>query len=135
MTRVRRQAWVIFGAVVVWGAAITAFGFSTVLWLSLRPPGRGRLGRRHLGRPAQHRPRCPRSPSSSAAGWRPSRWPWSRAVRAWATSSPALVATAVTTEFSIVSGGLACIVGAVALMAALPGFRRYRDDPDAPPAG
>jgi hypothetical protein len=41
------------------------------------------------------------------------------------------VATAVTTEFSIVSGGLACIVGALVLTGLLPGFRRYRDDPHA----
>ena len=34
------------------------------------------------------------------------------------------VATLVSTEFSIVSGGLACIAGA-ALLALLPGFRRY----------
>jgi hypothetical protein len=31
----------------------------------------------------------------------------------------------VSTEFSIVSGGLACIAGAAALAALLPGFRRY----------
>ncbi len=43
------------------------------------------------------------------------------------------VASAVTTEFSIVSGGLACIVGALVLTGLLPGFRRYRDDPQACP--
>ncbi len=35
------------------------------------------------------------------------------------------VATAVSTQISTVSGGIACIVGAVGLMALLPGFRRY----------
>jgi hypothetical protein len=35
------------------------------------------------------------------------------------------VATLVSTQFSIVSGGLACIAGAAALAALLPGFRRY----------
>jgi hypothetical protein len=35
------------------------------------------------------------------------------------------VATLVSTEFSIVSGGLACIAGAAALAGVLPGFRRY----------
>ena len=35
------------------------------------------------------------------------------------------VATLVSTEFSIVSGGLACIAGAAALAGLLPGFRRY----------
>jgi hypothetical protein len=35
------------------------------------------------------------------------------------------VATAVSPGFSVVSGGLACIAGAIVLTAALPGFRRY----------
>jgi hypothetical protein len=35
------------------------------------------------------------------------------------------VATLISTEFSIVSGGLACIAGAAALAGLLPGFRRY----------
>jgi len=43
-------------------------------------------------------------------------------------------ATLVSTEFSIVSGGLACIVGALLLAGLLPGFRRYRADaPSVPP--
>jgi hypothetical protein len=36
------------------------------------------------------------------------------------------VATAVSTQFSVVSGGLACVAGAVVLAAALPGFRHFR---------
>jgi hypothetical protein len=35
------------------------------------------------------------------------------------------VASLVSTEFAIVSGGLACIVGAALLTGLLPGFRRY----------
>jgi len=35
------------------------------------------------------------------------------------------VATATSLEFSVVSGGLACIAGAVIIGAALPGFRRH----------
>src|SRR6185437_5145018 len=48
------------------------------------------------------------------------------------------VASAVSIEFSIVSGGLACIAGAVILTALLPGFRRYRTaigEPSPDPAG
>jgi hypothetical protein len=36
------------------------------------------------------------------------------------------VADALGVEFSVVSGGLACILGAALLAAALPGFRRQR---------
>jgi len=36
------------------------------------------------------------------------------------------VASLVSAEFSIVSGGLACVAGAALLAAALPGFRHYR---------
>jgi len=35
------------------------------------------------------------------------------------------VATLVSTQFSIVSGGAACIAGAALLATLLPGFRRY----------
>jgi len=35
------------------------------------------------------------------------------------------VASLVSAEFSIVSGGLACIAGALLLTALLPGFRHY----------
>ncbi len=134
VTRVRRQDLVIFGAVLVWGAAITAFGFSTVLWLSL--PLLAVAGWADVisavlrntvlmsSIPEQFRSRMASIQMAVVQG----------GPRLGDLES-GLVATAVTTEFSIVSGGLACIVGAVALMAALPGFRRYTDDPDAPPAG
>jgi hypothetical protein len=35
------------------------------------------------------------------------------------------VASLVSTEFSIITGGLACIAGAALLTGLLPGFRRY----------
>ncbi|MGO9458420.1 MAG: MFS transporter [Acidimicrobiales bacterium] len=134
VTRVRRQTWVIFAAVLVWGAAITAFGFSTVLWLSL--PLLAVAGWADVisavlrntvlmsSIPEQFRSRMASIQMAVVQG----------GPRLGDLES-GLVATAVTTEFSIVSGGLACIVGAIALMAALPGFRRYTDDPGPPPAG
>jgi len=39
------------------------------------------------------------------------------------------VADLVSTEFAIVSGGLACIAGAIALASLLPGFRHNRASP------
>jgi ENTS family enterobactin (siderophore) exporter len=44
------------------------------------------------------------------------------------------VATAVSTQFSIVSGGVACAIGAVAVAVLLPGFRRYVSAPVEPRA-
>ncbi len=44
-----------------------------------------------------------------------------------------LVATAVSTEFAIVSGGLACIAGSLLLAGLLPGFRRLRGSSPADP--
>jgi hypothetical protein len=38
------------------------------------------------------------------------------------------VASALGTEFSIVSGGIACVVGALAMSAFMPGFRHHRSD-------
>ena len=46
------------------------------------------------------------------------------------------MAAAVSTEFSVVSGGLACIVGAAIFSLAMPAFRRYQADrPVETPAG
>ena len=128
VTRVVRQAWVIFGAVMVWGAAITLFGFSTVLLLSLvllAVAGWADVISAVLRNtvlmssiPEEFRSRMSSIQMSVVQGG-----PRVGDLEAGA------VATAVSTEFSIVSGGLACMIGAIALMAALPGFRRYRADP------
>ena len=40
------------------------------------------------------------------------------------------MAAAVSTQFSIVSGGVACAIGALAVALLLPGFRRYSQRPD-----
>jgi hypothetical protein len=42
------------------------------------------------------------------------------------------VATGLGTEVSVVSGGVACIIGAALLARALPGFRRQSFEPGAP---
>lgn len=134
VTRTRRQGWVIFLAVVVWGAAITVFGFSHVLVVSLvllAVAGWADVISAVLRNtvlmssiPEQFRSRMasiqmavvqggPRLGDLEAGG----------------------VATAISTEFSIVSGGIACMVGAALLLCALPGFRRYRDEPEPPAHG
>ncbi|HVX20846.1 MAG TPA: MFS transporter [Acidimicrobiales bacterium] len=125
VSRIRRQGLTVILAVAVWGAAIALFGISRVLVLSLV--------------------------LLALAGWAdvisavlrntilmtsiPERFRsrMSSIQMAVVQGGPRLgdlesgaVASAVSTEFSIVSGGLACIAGAVVLSTLLPAFRRYR---------
>jgi predicted MFS family arabinose efflux permease len=125
VTRVSRQAVVIIGAVIVWGLAITLFGFSSSLGVALAllaVAGWADVVSAVLRNtvlmssiPEQFRSRMSSIQMAVVQG----------GPRLGDLESGA-VATAVTTEFSVVSGGLACIVGALVLAAALPGFRRYR---------
>jgi MFS family permease len=136
--RVRGQGVAIVWSVVVWGAAITAFGFAGSLWLAL--------------------------PLLAVAGWgdfvsatlRSVIWnetiPDAMRGRlagiglANVASGPLLgnveagvVARAFGPTVSVVSGGLACIAGAGVLASLLPDFVRYRSrtepaaSPDPPP--
>jgi MFS family permease len=132
LARVRRQGWAVVVAVGVWGATIAAFGFVHVLWLGLVLLG--------------------------AAGWadvisavlrttmlqssvdEPFRHRISSLQIAVVEGGPrlgdleaGLVANLVSTEFSVVAGGLACLVGAALLAGLWPGFRR--DTRPAPRSG
>jgi MFS family permease len=127
VTGIRRQGRAVIVAVVVWGAAIAAFGLvpwlgaalallavagwadvisavfrNTIIQLSVPSRLRGRLSAIQIG-VVQGGPRL----GDLEAGG---------------------VATAFGNEVSIVSGGLACIAGAFALARALPGFRRLALD-------
>lgn len=120
--RVRRQGRVVIVAVIIWGAAIAIFGLVDVLWIGLVllalagwsdvvsavfrntilqravPDGlRGRLSAIQIA-VVQGGPRL----GDLEAGG---------------------VADAFGTAFSVVSGGVACVVGAVVLAGLLPGFR------------
>ena len=54
VANLRRQGLAVILAVSVWGLAIALFGFVDTLWIALVLLGRRGVGRRHLGRPAQH---------------------------------------------------------------------------------
>jgi MFS family permease len=120
--RVHRQGRAVVIAVLAWGAAITAFGFSpwlpvalvllavagwadvisavfrnTILQLSVPDRLRGRLSSVQIAVVTGG----PRLGDVEAGG----------------------VAAAIGTRLSVISGGVACIAGAVALALALPGFR------------
>jgi MFS family permease len=125
VTRIRRQGEAVIWAVAGWGAAIAAFGLvgahlgwamvflaiagaadvvsaifrSTILQVSIPDAMRGRLGGIFL-LVVSGGPRL----GDLEAG---------------------LVAAAISPEFSVVSGGLACIVGAFACAAGYPELRRY----------
>jgi MFS family permease len=123
MERVRRQALAVIAAVCCWGGAITLFGVVHVLWVALPLLAlagwadvvsavlRGTILQRTVA--GSHRGRIAALQIAVVEGG-----PRLGDLEAGA------VAGLTSTGFSIVSGGLACIVGALALSALLPGFRR-----------
>ena len=121
---VRRQGWAVIVAVIAWGAAIAAFGLvsslplgllllaaagaadvvsavfrSTILQLSVPDALRGRLSSVHIA-VVTGGPRL----GDAEAG---------------------VVAALTTARFSVVSGGLACIIGALVVAKAFPELARY----------
>jgi predicted MFS family arabinose efflux permease len=124
VANLRRQGWAVIVAVCVWGAAIALFGLTDTLWVALA--------------------------LLAVAGWAdvisavlrntmlqssiPERFRsrMSSIQMAVVQGGPRLgdmesgaVATLTSIEFSVVSGGLACIVGAAVIGALLPVFRRH----------
>jgi hypothetical protein len=122
---IRRQAWAVTAAVIAWGGVITAFGFvhvlgaalcllalagwadvisavlrGTILQTSVADPFRGRVTSVQMA-VVEGGPRLGGLESGA-------------------------VAAAMSAQFSVVFGGLACIAGAIVLTVILPGFRRYR---------
>jgi MFS family permease len=124
LERIHRQAWAVIVAVCVWGAAIVAFGLVHVLWAALALLA--------VAGWADVISAVLRSTILQTSTSEEFRSRTSAVQIAVVTGGPRLgdleagtVATLVSTQFSIVSGGLACIAGAAALAALLPGFRRY----------
>jgi predicted MFS family arabinose efflux permease len=125
LDRARRPGWAVIVAVCVWGAAITAFGFTRVLWLALvllAVAGWADVISAVL-----------RSTILQASVPDKLRGRMSGLQIAVVEGGPRLgdleagtVASLVSAEFSIISGGLACIAGAALLATLLPGFRHYR---------
>ncbi len=129
VANLKRQGWGVIFAVVVWGAAIAVFGLVDTLWVALL--------------------------LLAIAGWAdvisavlrntilqtsiPDRFRsrMSSIQMAVVQGGPRLgdmesgaVATATSIEFSIVSGGLACIAGAVIIGLLMPRFRNHLAVPD-----
>ena len=121
---VRRQGRAVLVAVATWGAIIVAFGFTRVLWAALillAAAGWADVISAVL-----------RSTIVQTAVSEPFRSRISGVQMAVVEGGPRLgdlesgaVATAISTQFSIVSGGVVCVIGALAVALLLPGFRRY----------
>jgi MFS family permease len=128
---VRRQGRAVIIAVIVWGAAITVFGLVDVLWVALvllaiagwsdviSAVFRNTILQRTV--PDELRGRLSAIQIAVVQG----------GPRLGDLES-GIVAEAFGATFSVVSGGLACVIGAVALSARLPGFRRQTTDRPAP---
>jgi MFS family permease len=124
VAHVRRQGVAVAAAIVVWGAAIAAFGFATALWVGVVTLALAGL--------ADEFSAILRSTILFACTPDAMRGRMQGFELAQVASTPALgnveagiVASLTSLRFSVVSGGLACIVGAVAVLAAVPSLVRY----------
>ena len=121
---VRRQGWAVILAVSVWGAAITVFGLVDTLWIALvllAVAGWADVISAVLRNtilqsttPDRMRSRMSSIQMAVVQG----------APRLGDLESGA-VATLTSLEFAVVSGGLACIAGAVLIGALMPAFRNH----------
>jgi MFS family permease len=119
-----RQGWAVIVAVAAWGAAITVFGLVDTLWVALLMLAiagwadvisavlRNTILQTSI--PERFRSRMSSIQMAVVQG----------GPRLGDMESGA-VATLTSIEFSVVSGGLACIVGAAVIGALLPVFRRH----------
>jgi MFS family permease len=128
---VRRQGLVTIVACVCWGASIVGFGFAGTLWVALvflmlgsasdMVSGLYRDAILKTVTPDPMRGRL-EGISLAVVGTGPSL----------GNAEAGLLATVTSVRFSIVSGGLACIVGAGVLALLLPRYRRYEAPPPPP---
>jgi MFS family permease len=121
---VRRQGLGVCAAAALWGTAIFCFGLAGHLWLALVFLG--------LAGAADFVSAVLRSTILMQATPDAMRGRMSGIELAQVASAPSLgnleagvLASLTSLRFSVVSGGIACIVGTLALMVALPGFVRY----------
>jgi MFS family permease len=132
LSGVRRQGRTVLIAVAGWGAIIVGFGFARVLWAAMILLV--------LAGWADVTSAVLRSTIVQTAVNEPFRSRISGIQMAVVEGGPRLgdlesgtVATAVSTQFSIVSGGVVCVIGALAVAVLLPGFRRYGQRPGKQP--
>jgi MFS family permease len=122
--QVRRQGVAVAAAIVFWGFAIAGFGLATALWLGLVMLALAGLADEYSailrstilfdGTPDHMRGRMQGFELAQVAS-----------TPAIGNVEAGLVASFTSLRFSIVSGGVACAVGAVAILGAIPSLLRY----------
>jgi MFS family permease len=124
IAHVRRQGVAVAVAIVVWGTSIAIFGFATALWLGLVMLAIAGL--------ADEISAILRSTILFASTPENFRGRMQGFELAQVASTPAIgnveagiVASLTSLRFSVVSGGIACAAGAVAILALLPGLFSY----------
>ncbi len=121
---VRRQGVAVAAAIVLWGAAIAGFGLATALWVAVGMLAIAGLADEYSailrstilfsGTPDRMRGRMQGFELAQVAS-----------TPSIGNVEAGLVASLTSLRFSIVSGGVACMVGAVAILAAIPSLFRY----------
>jgi MFS family permease len=121
---VRRQGIAIVVAATMWGVAITLFGFATTLWLALLLLAVAG-GADAVSAVLRNRIMFALTPDGLQGRV-------SAAYLAQVTSAPRLgnleaggLASLTSIRFSVVSGGVACVVGCLLLVLAIPSLIRY----------
>ncbi len=134
IAHVRRQGVAVAVAIVVWGLAIAAFGLATALWLGVAMLALAGL--------ADEFSAILRSTILFAGTPDAMRGRMQGFELAQVASAPALgnveagvLASLTSLRFSVVSGGLACAAGAVAMLAAMPSLVRYDSTGGIPVSG
>lgn len=124
LPRVRRQGLGVYVAVAIWGIAITLFGLANTVWLALLMLA--------VAGAADYVSAVLRSTILLSTTPDELRGRISGIELAQVASTPALgnleagvVASLTSVRTSIVSGGLACVVGALLIALAFPALRRY----------
>ena len=123
-SHVRHQGVAVTIAACVWGAAIAAFGFTTTLWpaLVLLAIAGGADFFSAVLRSTMLVRVTPRHLLGRLSGI---EWAQVAAAPNLGDVEAGVLASLTSIRFSVVSGGVFCIVGCAAVALALPGFRRY----------
>jgi MFS family permease len=124
VAHVRRQGIAVAAAIVLWGLAIAGFGLATALWVGLVMLAVAGLADEYSailrstilfsGTPDRMRGRMQGFELAQVAS-----------TPALGNVEAGLLASLTSLRFSIVSGGVACAVGAVAILAAIPSLVHY----------
>jgi MFS family permease len=124
VSNLRRQGWAVIAAVTVWGASIAVFGLTRTLWLALVLLALAgwadvisavlRNTMLQTSIPERFRSRLSSIQMAVVQGG-----------PRLGDMESGTVAALTSVEFSVVSGGLACIAGAVVIGSLLPAFRHH----------